>query len=131
MNIELLEKVKEQIMLEPKLFDMDNWEEGGEDGDLTEEQVCNTAHCICGWAAVIKYKKSFFAAMEEWDRDNYFEDEFGMDILDLPNTDLFFTSYWPKHFQDKYYSYKQPLRRARVACEVIDDYIETGGWENE
>lgn len=45
MNVELLRKVQEQILAEPKKFDM---------GDFDGETQCGTTHCIGGWAAKLE-----------------------------------------------------------------------------
>jgi len=42
MNVELLRKVQEQILADPKSFDM---------GDFQRDTECGTAYCIGGWAA--------------------------------------------------------------------------------
>lgn len=44
MNIELLRKIQEVIAAKPDEFDINSWHSHG---------VCNTTHCIGGWAQVI------------------------------------------------------------------------------
>ena len=138
MNIELLNKVKEHILKVPEVFDMEFYEAAiGEDdyGDdifpSTEEEVCNTAHCICGWAAFVDTKKSFYKALKDAGFQKWEESMYGKKLLDLPNTNLFHVNEWPHYLSDRYLESTDNATDAQIAAEAIDSYIATNGWEDE
>lgn len=134
MNIEMLKKIKEQILSEPENF-------------IMEVFHCDTAFCIAGWACVIDRKEKldidfgcFFYG---------FWDSCGAKILEIseePETGyarykesqvdrLFYLGGWPKQFHDQYMElqdsddeYKHQ-KLAAIACARIDHFIATEGRE--
>lgn len=122
MNIELFNQIKQRITAESELFDMNDWSQIIHTGP---GNVCNTAHCIGGWAAVIKNSYRIFGS-ERW-----------LDIgeanlcrlLDIPlkaNDVLFYHFGWDEPFKTDYLKAeinKDHKLKAKIACDYIDYFM--------
>lgn len=151
MNKELLLKVKEQILREPKQFLMEDWftnQDGLDhsyngdrpDGDLIKAPYiipnCGTAACIAGWAL------SLAVGTNPKDTSRHFsyynesrEASSRLDIDKETGKKLFFFSLWPRlelglletdtdtTFTQNY----TPEQRAEIAARRIDLFIESNG----
>jgi hypothetical protein len=121
MNVELLLKVKQAILEEPRRFDMAEWSSEDVYGKAKIPN-CGTTCCMSGWATAI------------YNRDNgaRFGYPDGEDVLDISSEQgdrLFFLSQWPSPF---HIAYKKAMRNrdnhgmAQAAADRIDYFIETG-----
>lgn len=134
MNIELLLKVKEQILREPRQFNMEHYfftYEEGYEPDTEEEKIpnCGTAACIAGWAIAIAYQQNPREANQNL---NSYAGPIARDLLELhymQSERLFHTCDWPKRFKDEYFSANTNQERAEVAARRIDHFIATKGEE--
>lgn len=120
MNIELLLKVKEQILKEPKQFIMDRWFCNSPDGNY-EIPNCGTAACIGGWGWAISKGLNPREARKYYD-ENDFPKLFDISIYQASR--LFYLARWPLKFREKGYSTNSTLAAAR-----IDHFIATNGEE--
>jgi len=139
MNTELLLKVKQKILDEPKQFIMaewfaKEWNINEQLSNLEPQRVvpnCKTAACIAGWTLciseqltpdIISRRKGeifspFLKARQELD-------------ISLEQADrLFYTNGWPHILNFKYSNAYTPEERANVAAERIDHFIKTNGEE--
>ena len=114
MNIDLLLKVKEQILKQPELFDMSRW-------FLPTE--CGTAACIAGWAWLLsgREEREFSG-----DRTRMVPQ---LDLTAEQERSLFHVCDWPRIFAGHYKSARTPAYRARIGAERIDHFIATNGDE--
>ena len=122
MRVDILEKVKARILAEPEHFHMANWAIEVSEDNLGEPW-CGTTFCIGGQAAVAMGRNPFYGM--PWEPRAY------RDLLEMENGNLFFSALWPSRFEIRYNtlsSNKDHVGLAQLACEVIDDYIETNGW---
>lgn len=121
MNIPLLRKVQNAILLNPMAFDMIDWRT---DSDYSP---CGSTACICGWAAVLadgKRKPAEISRSRACD---------GTKDLDIRGTSkLFYASDWPKEFYRAYAEARRVKNHeaaALIAAARIDHFIETEGRE--
>lgn len=140
MNTELLLKVKEQILREPRQFDMFTWFSYSE-----TIPNCHTTACIAGWAITLgKTKPNPLEAAKEirynfavtnmhaWgeSRDKVYE--VALPLLDITEEQamrLFGEEDWPTNFYEDYSKATTPRARAEVAARRIDHFIATNGEE--
>lgn len=134
MNKELFEKIKERILAQPEHFHMSSFIDSEDDEYGSAEELlkeidisdmkCGTTACIAGWACLLtnsdprEVTESGFEVV-------------AMRVLDIPNDRLFYTDEWPESKYDEFYWTESAQDKARIACEVIDSYIETDGWTKE
>ena len=115
MNIELLLKVKEQILKDPERYNQDIYGHGS----------CSSAHCIAGWAIVLGKKKWPDQIAHVWNLAHKV-----LSLRGRQDSKLFSVGGdWPKKFASAYLKAKTPKGRARVAARRIDHFIKTGGRE--
>jgi len=126
MNVELLEKVKQHILEEPRRLVMGRVKLEGEPGTTPKPNSlmpiyaagntyeskqkfpdCGTMACIMGWARILDPVAA---------RDG----GFGR---------LCDASTWPKRFRNRYAKAKTPIMRAKIAAARIDHFIKTQGAE--
>lgn len=135
MNKELLEKVAQKILDEPRRLRMGRWLEKLDDLYKNDREYppCGTVGCIAGWAVQIHMEENK-SPLDVEDYQNYpdFENE-GQKILGLTyqqRRGLFFQENWPfefrynweniQNFDDRY------VERAKLAAARIRHMIETG-----
>jgi hypothetical protein len=140
MNVELLRKVKEHILEEPRRLIMNSWRVlangmdksslarkagpnsfRGDGGEVVEFANCGTAACISGWACIITGQK----------RVRDFKSR-GRKILDLNEHQaerLFLPDSWPNEFYRAYEHANSQKERAKIAAARIDHFIATKGAE--
>lgn len=120
MNVELLEKIKAEILKRPAQFYMGSWSSGNLK-DL--DHSCGTTACIAGWACFL---------------GNDFSLEFiphrARRLLELDSDQggrLFHVSYWPDGFAQAYNEaqWGDDDEAARIAAARIDHFIATNGAE--
>lgn len=134
MNIELLLKVREAILLEPKRLDMWNWLGTASKRDNPDGPKCGTIGCISGWACVLKEKearglKTFRGAARRLLNDVTIGLLAGADALDLTNRqagDLFVPSSWPTDL-GLCGTVEGTPKHAEVVAKGIDRFIAKGG----
>jgi hypothetical protein len=117
MNIELLERIKNHILEEPKRINMYCWVKSVEyDGPL-----CGTAACIAGWAFLLADKVSLGYVNEE-----------ATSLLWL-NPDqsvrLFYVDNWPDRFRVLDRVPPGTSAYAQVVARRIEHFIDTEGRE--
>lgn len=113
MNATLLLKVKDQILNEPRLFDMGLWQ---------EVHSCGTVCCIGGWACALEGQ---FSGNDEYTKRKAIE------LLGLTEDEartLFYAGGWPRDLYNKYLEacdlYGRNSREcAEIAAERIDRFL--------
>jgi hypothetical protein len=155
MNIELLRKVQDRIRAHAELFDMDTFtdvnldkKEGvkldGLRGDALRE-ACGTTCCIAGEALYLDgkahidkfgrinldetFKANVLGGISQWDVGGAYV----LGLTQIEGAKLFYRDKWPTRLNKKYDKAVEAgnhREKARVACEVIDDFINTNGWAN-
>lgn len=121
MNKELLLKVKEQILKEPKQFNMDNW--------FTRAPGvpnCGTACCIAGWALTLNMAVSpNVARLSTADLLSSEIECAAAELLDTSDAHkLFYVCNWPLELRHRYISSWRYSTVAQVAADAIDWFIE-------
>jgi hypothetical protein len=135
MNVELLEKVKEHILLKPRTFIMGSFIETigevpgrttfyNDAGDIIKFDKCGTAACIAGWATILHEKTNQIPYGKIQDRAKSI-----LGITESQSNRLFYDTFWPKDFYNRYLTAKSQKQRAQVAAERIDHFIATHGKE--
>jgi hypothetical protein len=128
MNVEKLHQIKDSILQNPSQFDMGNW------FGFSDSSSCGTVACIAGWAIHHYENKNGERTLAESGRFPLSKhvDAVAQEILWLPNNRLFFVSKWPMPLQESFaLAHGNRQRQAKVAAKVIDNYIETNGWETD
>lgn len=127
MNVELLQKIKQAILEEPRRIDMTSW--ALHPLSVENPPACNTVACIAGWAVALTNNLRGKALSGFEDGIEYTAEKY----LDLPypfSRRLFYMSRWPRTFQERliYLSPRTP-EYARVVADRIDHFIATEGRE--
>lgn len=125
MNRTLLLKVKEQILKEPNSFFMSGWVNKNyfpfEDYELTiTKPDCGTAACIGGWTCLL-------GEANKQDVNEKGHSAVAAKLLGLEEHEtgkLFSVERWPNHLYKRWGKAKSVEERAKIAAEVIDDFIE-------
>lgn len=131
MNVELLEKVKQHILEEPRRLNMQYVL------IASSTAPCGTVGCVAGWAMFLTgaMDKYGYLIPSECHRDNY---DIAMEKLGLNKQQtgkLFDFSkwnigyHWPANFENAYNNAETPEERARVTVARIDHFIATNGAE--
>jgi len=111
-NATLLLKIKEQILREPKSFNMDTWEGKG-------TPPCRTAHCIGGWAIVLS-GGTVPHRWEMWQDECARMARKALNITLKQGNQLLFEEKWPAAFQP----HNNPgVSLAQIAANRIDAFI--------
>lgn len=126
MNKELLLKVREQILREPRQFVMGTWYtehpmESEDNDELwmgVEIPNCGTAACIAGWAISIAEKKSPHKASGTIGAASRY-----LDVKWEDAEDLFYEDHWDDDLQERWENASSLDERAQIAAERIDQFI--------
>ena len=117
MNTELLLRIKEHILAEPRRLLMEDVVFRGIPGEFICDgglhfrlADCGTAACIAGWACILNNESPSLGRAKR--------------ILDLDNAELFFVLSWPSKLYTRWRHAKTPQERAVIAAERIDYFIE-------
>ena len=130
MNVELLLKIKGQILKEPKQFQMGQWFAKSLDDKTNDIPNCGTAACIGGWAMTID------RGMNPKETDECFEVDFATKARNLlglrysQGLNLFILNNWPENFRNTYLEAVKAsnlIEAARIAAKRIDHFIDTNG----
>ena len=140
MNVELLKKVKQQILEEPNRLSMhiEITQDEEEFYDVldgyTKEKVdepnvalhppCGTTACIAGWAVILSHPE--LKPKDVW--RNYTissEAAWLLEITYPQMSKLYYTYNWPVQFREAFKT-TDIKKRAEVAAARIDHFIETG-----
>lgn len=133
LNVRLLNRVKRQILKEPKQFQMDSYFDTAGHYSDTADKIpnCGTAACIAGWALALD--KGITPEQAKGKVLNYrtLTGERADRILGARGAGwkLFNDCAWPESFRDEWRrltKLKQWKRRAKVAAARIDHFIKTG-----
>lgn len=139
MNRTLFRKIAQNILDEPRHFDMGSWIEPDK---TTQRPTCGTACCIGGWAAVEQGWK-IIAIPDGIYFDNWFISPEGkkyggvselvnaaqkaLQINDTEANSLFYTKNWPDEFRHIAEDEDEtPIVKAKNAVERIEYFINTG-----
>ncbi len=121
MNVELLLRVKEQILAEPSRFEMYTWF-----ADITDDitgVTCGTAACIGGWAWQLSGNRS-----DDWFGSHQIMEELQLNGDQMDK--LCLISCWPVELSNRYNDASEnSLLAAQIAAERIDLFIRTDGEE--
>lgn len=118
MNVRLLRKIAKVIQEKPRKLDMAVLHSNGK--GMFRPLTCATAHCICGWGAVLANRPDIDASISS-------EPVFGIDS-GMRNR-LFWVGRWPQQFRESYRARKTQAAKARVAAARIEHFIKTAGKE--
>lgn len=113
MNKELLLKVKEQILAHPEELDMATWGE------------CGSPCCIAGW--VVRLSDRILTPEFPTETEDQVDADARKALGVVDRCPLFFWQDWPGDLRVSFLGPATPMRRAEVAAEAIDRYIE-GRW---
>jgi hypothetical protein len=125
-NVELLEQVKQHILMEPRRLDMGLWSHNC-DPDNPDNSPCGTTACIGGWAIILAGEKE-----GGWPGGQ------AARLLGLSKEQaslLFHVSYWPDEYRLRYRDIQEsevPIPnsralKAQIVAERIDFFIKTNG----
>ncbi|SRR5258708_6225643 len=126
MNLELFEKIKQDIMEEPRRLYMDGFIRTWSKWEIKIDKnapPCGTAACIAGKACLLSGKIHL---------DNMLAiSSYAIDLLDISylrrleggRVPLFYLEYWPEKLRNKHEKAKSPRGRAKAACDAIDAFI--------
>ena len=117
MNVRLLRRIAKVIQEKPDQLDM-RWLHTKD--DEAADIGCATAHCICGWGAVL-------LGLEDIGTGSSAGNTFGLDWDQQCR--LFFVHGWPVKFGRPYAKSKTPKYKAGVAAARIEHFIKTKGRE--
>lgn len=122
MNIELLRRIKQQILQNPELYDQDSWV------NVHRKTECGTACCIAGWACQlddIRKFKSLINEIESYKTPGFSIRGTARNLLDLTqnqDTELFI--YWPASYKKRYIYANNARERAAIGAEYIDYFVK-------
>lgn len=146
-TINLLRRIEDQILEEPKRLDMDDW---GNAFEKTGNGVpaCKTQGCIAGWAILLKDRKFWKDLVDIAEESGIAGIAYnlgqspadkGRELLDLTHDEsekLFYINEmddeglgWPVKFSKQYRSAKTAAGRARATVNRIEHFIKTDGAE--
>lgn len=126
LNTELLLKIKQAILDEPKGFQMVSFEQKPsalksrcmDYGLSWEFPICGTSLCIAGHALAL----SGFPDYAEYELLQKARELLGIEYKDVSYT-LFYVEDWPKDLKDRFYAAKTPEERALIGAERIDRFL--------
>jgi hypothetical protein len=122
MNVELLLKVKQHILEEPRRLDMLHGL------FVNPESPCGIVGCIAGWTAMISGELKHEIVQKgglswgivcklAWQQ---------LDINEDQCNSLFYVQYWPEPFRSRWYEHRTNREEAKLVVERIDHFIATG-----
>jgi hypothetical protein len=147
MNIERFREVQDRIRAHPDLFYMDSFtglrnylpwtDQLNQMREYEIREACGTTCCIAGEGAIVAgfavVKKDGSVSIKpplqlyDWDKAG----ELAFDITREQSRKLFYAERWPARFWyrfEKAQTDGNKREQAKIACEVIDDFIKTDGW---
>lgn len=143
LNIELFKKIKKHIKARPARLRMDNWLRTGDakseyhnsmpgygEPDRFKLPECGTVGCIAGWAYVLarpdlEKDPNFKLSLRSGGSINiasYGAKDLGI-TQGIKPFELFYVDYWPQPWVDNYRNAKTQKERAKIVCEIIDEFI--------
>lgn len=151
MNVELLRKVKDYILAEPKRLHMGDW--GCKFSNAMLERrpelrnvvpICQTTACIAGWAVILEKPELLNLNPDNETEQDKFQvamdhaRAWASDLLELDYEEgqrLFYELNWPILFCKAYERAKfsptnSAAKKAQVAAERIEFFIATNGTDN-
>jgi hypothetical protein len=131
MNVNLLQRVKQHILEEPKRLYMRHFEIHNNgpvlrdrNGVVRDFASCDTAACIGGWGAILDNYKTASGFKYDWDYQNLF------DLTEPEACRLFNPKMWPMQFKRGIFDDGSP-EAARACADRIDFFIQTKGTDDE
>lgn len=141
LNMELFKKIKKHILARPSRLRMDTWVRRGNPKDTIYNHMpgygepenfklpdCGTVGCIAGWAVLLANPdlatdKSFGRGEERLSIStaSYAASDLHIKAEYKP-FELFYVDYWPTQYADSYRKAKTQKERAKLMCEVIDEF---------
>lgn len=130
MNVELLNRVKQHILEEPRRLDMDTIK-CKVDPTLEKNPPCGTVGCIAGWATILSpdFERKI---SPEWENEQELlgiSQEQAYRLFTEPKFRLIRGEGlgWPADLADAYRVANTAKERAEVTARRIDRFIETNG----
>lgn len=118
MNVDLLLKVKERILVDPDHFGMDHF---------IFESVCQTTRCIGGWAQHLAGDRAYRQVFRD-DAGYALPGQRELGLTDHEAARLFYIEEWPMYFS-AYSGTGHRSTTAKNAALRIDHFIATEGRE--
>lgn len=146
MNVKMFERLKKRIQGEPRRFAMEWW--FAKVGRTTRSQAevirlanappCGTVDCMAGETVLMVDGRKKLAILNESAMAGRVSGR-AAEILGISTDEaanLFRVANWPSRFARRYISVYNETRprmkdlrsNAKLACEVIDDFVEKNGW---
>lgn len=146
MNTELLLRVRDHILAEPRRLNMSRWAQPARPGNKVKiqyelgEQIsdensvkrltartappCETVACIAGWAVTLN-NPELIKGLSFYQINWYRRAQAALDLEnDLLADRLFYPQYWPEPFCSAYTKCKTQRQRARLVAKVINNFIK-------
>jgi hypothetical protein len=124
-NVELLKKVRENILDEPEHFDMENWISVTYEGE--DFEACGTTCCIAGRAHVIDCLERGVTDSQR-QKDTF---EYGTGCMRLLGYEsweeyksLIYNDHWPMPWFDQFRKAPNKYERAKVAADYLGHLIK-------
>lgn len=147
MNTELLLRVRDHILAEPRRLNMSQWRQDAKPGDVVKYQYelglrfsnddtekrltrltappCGTVACIAGWSVILSQPETKNTSIYCIDFLGRAETLLG--ITDTQSDILFYPRSWPEPFRSRYPRCHGAKARARLVAKVIDTFIAKDG----
>lgn len=132
MKTQLLRRVKDAILEEPKRLEMETWVAVGHIGKGAPP--CGTVACVAGWVAILARSDSertpiaraaqSVASAHQGTRWTAMQ---ALNIGSCQANSLFYVAKWPAKYAKQYYRAKTARGRALVTGRRIDAFIESEG----
>ena len=134
-NTELLEKVKQHILEEPRRYDQGTW------GGVSDEAPCGTRACIAGWTIHLGGRVGLETLQQGGGKRSVFRSAQRLLRLSDEEAQALFTgdpspcgcgepscglNEWPYRFARRYQNAKTARGRAGAAAAYLDWIIRTG-----
>ncbi len=130
MNVELLTKVRDAILEEPRRIDMQTW------AKAVDDVPCGTVGCIYGWGQALLTNLRGKRLEEVVGSSIRYEGLYNLPIdnpfglTEEQAKCLYFTDTWPAEFSNRLeFEVDQTPEYARIVADRIDHFIATEGRE--
>jgi len=125
MNVDLLNRIKERILGEPRQFLIEGWNQADKiwNGETyIDIPNCGTACCIAGWATCLSRGEN--PSILNSIPNTGMLGRIALDLSIEQAEELFYIDNWPAEFRNAYYRTVDLTEKAKIACQRIDNFIK-------